>query len=835
MKKRDNERRDRRWQIFDVLVVIFCVGGAALAFFLFWRDLNMTLTKQNEAPIAIISFKQKTAQRRFSDRIVWDLLRQDSPIYSRDVIHTADLAEATVLFSSDGASVDIGENSQIQVFETEYGKRIELSSGAISINTGSKGAKLVMVSSGTELDLNEGSLVSAVSSAAGSGTGLQIIEGSANILTTEGIVGIGAGDSLELGADGTPLVSASVSLLMPAPSAHYFTDGSAATINFSWNTSNFGPDDFVRFQISSEQRFSNVLESVDIRNSRSQTVNLAPGTYWWRAIPNRPDAPEGASGPVIANKFSVVSIKSPEATLPASGSVVSYRSTPPVVRFQWSNGDNPEIRDYMLQAADNPELRNPQILVNVRGDSYSSGELGEGTWYWQVSPLIPENWEALSPVSTVSTVSTFTIRRTYEALSAPSLTLPLNAAFVNIGANAENTLFSWKNEGNAVNYTLEIADNPDFNNSFFVKTLAENRYILNPREVPVKGGINFWRVSYVDDGGAGSPPSSVRYFDATETTVVFENVFPPDNYSVQDINFGGLLFRWQSNLQTPSSFQLARDGDFSSILIDETTTDTFFQADRDFGIPAGGVYFWRVTSLFNGTRVETSAYRLTVRASNRVVLQSPPSGNEIAGINALRGQIELRWSSSEPLTASRLLVYRTGVTVFEIENPGRTVTLPSLPEGLYTWTVRAETGDGFDVSPDVPYIFRVMPIPLLPAPEGLTPSSGRSFGPGDLRENRSISFGWNPVSGANAYIFRLYPEKAPSRSIVNPAPLRSPAYTLSDLTVLDVGTMVWQVEAVFMSPSGTVEQRGRLAEGRFSIDISVPSAPTLRDEKTYGR
>ena len=837
MKKRKDERGAKPRKTVDILVIIFCMGGAAFAFFLFWRDLNKTLTKQNEAPIAIISFKQKTAQRRFGDRTVWDLLKQDSPIYSNDVIHTSDLAEATVFFSGDEASVNMSENSQIQVFDTENGKRVELFSGAVSVDTGAKGAKLVLVSSGTEVDLGAGTVVSAVSGAAGSGAGLQIIKGSANITTADGIVKADAGDALALSAEGRALVSASVSLLTPAPSAYYVTnsDGDASVV-FSWNTSNFNPDDFAQFQISSDQRFSTLIESVDIRNASSQTVNMAPGTYWWRVFPANSYTPLGVAPELTsANKFSIVSVKSPETISPAANNMITYYGAPPSVHFQWSSGDNPEVRDYMLQVADNPQMQNPAILARVRGDSFSSGELGEGTWYWQVRPVIPENWEGSLSVQAVSDLSVFTIRQTYQALTAPVPNLPLNAAFVNVGENAESTLFSWKNEGNAASYTLEIADNPDFDDPFFVKTVTQNSYVFNPRETTVKNGLNFWRVSYTDSGGAGSPPSVVRYFEATETVLVFESVFPPDRYNVPDINFGGLRFQWQSNLETPSAFRLARDRDFSSILIDETTTDTSFQAGAMLGRLTEGTYFWKAVNSFNGNTVETSVHSLIVQATNRVVLEAPPSGTGIAGLTALRGQVELRWSSVSPLTTSRLLVYRAGITVFELENPGRTVTLPALAEGAYTWTVQAETTGGFDISPEIPYSFRVMPIPLLPAANGLLPASGQSFGPDDLRKNRSISFTWNPVTGANRYIFRLYREGDTARPIISTDPLRSPAYTISDLTLLDVGSLVWQVEAVFVSPAGAVEQRGLPAESRFSIDISVPSAPRLRDEETYGR
>lgn len=71
-------------------------------------------SKLNEQPIATITLKYKTAQRKFMDRVVWDRLRQDSPVYNGDTIHTATLSEANIWFN-DGNVMELMEN------KTSYG------------------------------------------------------------------------------------------------------------------------------------------------------------------------------------------------------------------------------------------------------------------------------------------------------------------------------------------------------------------------------------------------------------------------------------------------------------------------------------------------------------------------------------------------------------------------------------------------------------------------------------------------------------------------------------------------------------------------------------------
>jgi hypothetical protein len=106
-----------------------------------------------------------------------------------------------------------------------------------------------------------------------------------------------------------------------------------------------------------------------------------------------------------------------------------------------------------------------------------------------------------------------------------------------------------------------------------------------------------------------------------------------------------------------------------------------------------------------------------------------------------------------------------------------------------------------------------------------------------LRKSRTIVFSWEPAAGADAYAFALFRETGSGerQSIVS---FRGPetSYTLENLSLLDLGRFVWQVEAVSLRDDGTVLRNGIPGENRFVIDIPLPDIPRGRDPGVfYGR
>jgi hypothetical protein len=106
----------------------------------------------------------------------------------------------------------------------------------------------------------------------------------------------------------------------------------------------------------------------------------------------------------------------------------------------------------------------------------------------------------------------------------------------------------------------------------------------------------------------------------------------------------------------------------------------------------------------------------------------------------------------------------------------------------------------------------------LPPPGNLRPENGYVLGPGQLRISRSITFSWNPVPGAAAYVFSLYRETEGGRQRIDTVELQTLDYSFNKLSLLERSNFVWAVYALRRRNDGTIDQ-GNTAESRFTVDI----------------
>jgi hypothetical protein len=125
----------------------------------------------------------------------------------------------------------------------------------------------------------------------------------------------------------------------------------------------------------------------------------------------------------------------------------------------------------------------------------------------------------------------------------------------------------------------------------------------------------------------------------------------------------------------------------------------------------------------------------------------------------------------------------------------------------------------------------------LAAPEDRTPVSGFEIGLEQLRQSRSLTFSWQEVKGANAYIFTLL-EAGPDgrKNILSGKPDSATSYFLEDIRTIGRGSFLWQVEAVELNADGSYAQRGKIEGNYFTVNIPQPGAPKPREPGTlYGK
>ena len=173
MKKRSTTYR---LNIVDYTIFIVCSIAAAAMLYLFYRDMNSFTIKQTEKPIAKIYFKRNTAQRKFVDNDIWEVLTNSSDVYDGDRIRTSKDSEAYTEFADGGTQIQLSEKSLVQIFQTKEEKRLDFIGGEIFVaSKASDDEKLVIRSGKTEISISNAAEVKIalpeVSEAAAAGEG----------------------------------------------------------------------------------------------------------------------------------------------------------------------------------------------------------------------------------------------------------------------------------------------------------------------------------------------------------------------------------------------------------------------------------------------------------------------------------------------------------------------------------------------------------------------------------------------------------------------------------------------------------------------------------------
>jgi predicted nucleic acid-binding Zn-ribbon protein len=486
----------------NIVFTALCIIGTGIAFLMFWRNLNMTVIKQNENPIGHILFKERIAQRRFGDRTAWTSLENNSPIYTNDSIHTADLSEVVIVFSS-GERIELGENSLIQLQSTIKGTRLELTSGNINVQS-SEESTLTLVSSGVEVKVDAKSLISAGANTE-SGFNMQVVEGSVGVTTGEGVSqSADAGTAMSITNTGEVERRPSVAVTTPRPNVRMIAHGSTPIpFTFSWRTADFSRNDRVRIEIARDSRFTRLTNSFDVEDYiTNQSIELATGVWYWRVYPFNGES--SSVDAAASGKITIITAPSITAISPNAGKIFTYRTNPPSIRFNWeaSTATDASI-SYQFLISDNPQMLNPVYSVNTTSASILYSGITEGAWYWQAIPVFPEGFEvgtAMSPTRP----SPFHVEKIMD-LSAPELVSPMSGDILIAKSDGSDLFFSWKSEPEAASYTVHISNSRDMSNPVITKQTRDNFFIYSPRENILQAGQYFWRISYQDKEGFVAP------------------------------------------------------------------------------------------------------------------------------------------------------------------------------------------------------------------------------------------------------------------------------------------------------------------------------------------
>ncbi len=678
MKKRKNtQSSSNRESAAFYLLLLLLLFGAGVNLCLFWRSFNEALKKDN--PIATITFKHKTAQRRFLERVVWDRLQQESPVYNGDIIRTAPLSEATLWFS-DGNKIELNESTMVQVFINHDGlTEADVSFGAVTVDANEAQIGALVKAKNMRVRADKGSSLHVARLSDESGeedVSVNLLTGNASVQDENGEPHlVEAGFAAVYSEDGQNAPSFAVTA--PSPGAKFLQqDESPVAVDFSWKTAD-AAERALMLEIASEKDFSDVQMRMQLKGVNSVSVALSGGAWYWRIVSS--DTPDEMFG---AGKVQIFRTQTPVCIAPAEKYTYSFRSYLPAIRFLWSESDY--ATSYELEVADNKEFTNPAIVQRTLLPSSIISKLGEGKWYWRVTPYFTLNNTGLA---LPSDIRSFEITQRSE-LRALELRQPAAGAFVNASEGVKGTGFSWKPSGDAASYTFRIADNKELHNPKVDVNTQSNYVLVQPHLYGIGKGSWYWAVTQSDGEGGVSPLSEVRDFLAVDGEVIQRTVFPPDGYHIGKAYLNDMRFTWKSNVPFDTKMQIAKDEAFTALLY-----DTVVNASSYNGVSLGeGTYFWRILSDADGRTLAPAGKRFEVMPPLEAPLCLDPA-NEGRAVVRQNRPYEFKWSASNGADYYMLRLYAAGsdTPLFErglLRSSAMRIDMDKLREGAYRWTIQ---------------------------------------------------------------------------------------------------------------------------------------------------
>jgi len=408
----------------DLFVVLLCLFIFVYSLNLFWNDLFNTINLQNVEPVGTITIRNNTVQRRLSDRVIWDRLLIESPVYLGDLIRVAEMSSATLNIA--GQQLDIGENTliRIQLSPDGEGVQIELSSGSVgitvteeSVNQGFKPLSLNM--NGRIIETQAG--VSITASASDEGTAIQVNEGTVTFIDGDTSIEIAEGEQIAQNSEGAQIILPSLVVTEPRLNANYEKSTSqGVNVHFAWNRLHFKDEDAIRLEIAADRNFSrdlSVYNNLDSsRVSLDKTVDA--GNWNWRFIHEGEIMAIGRftviekEEPVVITPVETVIAAAPEPApeiiieepppplpplsvplnrIPVNGQIFGIeqlRSARNIV-FSWSSVQdaNAYIITLFEQTTSGRRQINREIVTGTRWTLTDLSILQRGTFVWQVEAI----------------------------------------------------------------------------------------------------------------------------------------------------------------------------------------------------------------------------------------------------------------------------------------------------------------------------------------------------------------------------------------------------------------------------------------------------------------
>lgn len=785
-KTRSSRSRSKLRDLFWVAIAV-CLTGAVLNSLLFYKSFFRALTKLNEEPIATITFKYKVAQRKFIDRVVWDRLRQSSPVYNGDTIHTQNLSEATIWFT-DGNVMELAENTMAQVFLSKKDgiSGANLKQGIATVDSSGSESDFTISTYGVNAVVQAGSEVSASASYEYE---TEMDEKDDSVAQKSGIMDAAEKLSVKITKE------AEIISRTAEKTARRAKEKSAAEKRGSRSDRKSGkivvPSTSVSLKVlngnaavSTEDGKSSIIqtgESVDV-NEEGKQLEI----------------------PVI-----IVSSPVPNAR------ILYFTEGKTKLHFKWTAKNLPENSNLILQIASDKDFKKVVERDTVTGLTEYDVELEDGVYYWRIKT------ETASFAGVQATEAIAFGKVSVNQSAAPQLVTPVSDYEYTYRHRKPGIRFIWRETKYATSYRLVIASDPGLKNVVLDQRSESNSSIISS----IGAGVYYWQITpyyTINKIGFASPSEVNRFVVSQKGDLDVPELYIPSENGIVDTEASGkgINFSWKADPEAMSyTVCISESADLKNPKFHKSTANNYYSisaSELNHLNLKEGKWFWAVSLTDDEGNVSKYSelrpfYAMKGQPAQHTI--EPLEGYQVA--EALTRDMIFTWKRNLPETFETRFqisseedfsstIYNSTVTNTKFKGVNLSI-------GTYYWRLVSFNKIEDTTLTTVPKMFKV--VGNLDSPELVAPL-GRAI----ARDSVPYEFKWTDVEGADYYKFSIFKTSNDDLVYEDTVYGNNLSINLYADKWQDKGLYYYQVQAQAIAVPGVSSRRnGVLAKNNFQL------------------
>lgn len=432
---------------------------------------------------------------------------------------------------------------------------------------------------------------------------------------------------------------------------------------------------------------------------------------------------------------------------------------------------------------------------------------------------------------------------------------PKNQENISYRTNNPPIRFTWSDDDYALSWEFKVADNAEMKNPIITQKTKQPSSIISR----LSEGTWYWTAvpnysqSMIPQKTDKHAPNSfiIKKKDILTPTLLG---FPNNNAEIQfDTEY---YFSWLHDFEASLyTITISKDSNLTTPSYEVSTSNNYISiSENDFEF-SEGTWYWAVTKFDNeGNSSEQSEIRSFSIKTENPILRSifPPNYYEVEENNLL--DILFTWKTNVSNDLHFQISKEQDFKSIEIEKILQTTTTNaiSLPEGTWYWRVISKNDGQITHSSEVNKLMVVNNIEniesnivvpkdtiqeeisispkkkveeietfeLLPKVSNIQPVNNTILDIAYFTEKDYITFSWNAVKNADAYIFIVKNYK--NQILISEELENITEFTFNDISKLHNGEYSISIEAInYENNSKIINQHGEVAKQIFSVDIPM--------------